>query len=113
MLLLCSLVLFDEVFVPLVTKLFLLGMLRYLQRDATACQLQQRHRNAHDKATTQTNKKRPRGSQCTAPPAKKRLNVTGDDKTWLKWSEAQHREAANSLASTSYNALVLRVCACA
>ena len=90
-----------------------LGMLRYLQRDATACWLQKRLRTAHDRATTQTNKKRPRGSQCTAPPAKRRLNVTGNDRTWLKWSEAQRREAVNSLASTSYNALVLRLCACA
>ena len=77
------------------------------------CQLQQRLRTAHDEATTQTNNKRPRGSKCTAPPAKRCLNVTGDDKTWLKWSEAQRREAVTSLASTSYNALVLRVCACA
>ena len=86
-------------------------MLIYLQQEATACQLQQRLRTAHDKATTQTNKKRPIGSQCTAPPAKRRVNVTGDDKTWLKWSEVQRREAVNSIASTSYNALFLRVCA--
>ena len=90
---------------PLVTKLCLLGMLRYLQRDATACQLQQRLRTAHDKASTQTNKKRRRGSQCTVPPAKRRVNATGDDRTLLKWSEAERREDVNSLASTSYNAL--------
>ena len=98
---------------PLMTDLFFLGMLRYLQGDATACQLQQRLRTAHDKATAQTNKKRSRGSHCTAPPAKRRLNVTGDDMNWLKWGEAQRREAVNSLPSTSYNPMVLQMCACA